>query len=191
MNDDEAIIAATRRWLDDVVIAHNFCPFARFVREAGSIRYRVCNAPQETVLTVLASECLYLTDNPDTATTLLMLSDPALKDFDAFLDVLDAANGLLQRLDLEGIYQLASFHPDYQFEGSAPTEAGNYTNRSPYPTLHLIREADIERALADYPNPEKIYEDNIATANRLGTAHLASALAALTRREIDQGSGDV
>ena len=180
MIDKQDVIDATRRWLDDVVIGYNFCPFARFVRDAGSTRYRVCSDNEEEALRVLASECFYLNDNPDTATTLIMLTSPAVAEFDDFLDVLDAANGLLQRLELEGVYQLASFHPDYQFEGTSAADAGNYTNRSPYPTLHLIREADIERALADYANPEQIYETNIATAKELGTEQLARKLASLT-----------
>lgn len=190
MSKHDDVIAATRRWLDDVVISHNFCPFARFVRDAGSIRYRVCDDTAEASLRVLASECFYLTDTPATATTLIMLTNPEITEFDAFLDVLDAANGVLQQLNLEGVYQLASFHPDYQFEGTSPTDAGNYTNRSPYPTLHLIREADIERALADYSNPEQIYEDNIATANRLGSERLAHTLASLTHTGNGQGSED-
>ncbi|GGW86306.1 DUF1415 domain-containing protein [Alteromonas halophila] len=176
MTEDNPIITATQQWLDEIVIGHNFCPFARFVRDPGQIRYRVCNGDAEAVLTTLAGECLYLNDNPDTATTLLMLSHNDFASFDVFLDILDAANGLLQHLELEGVYQLASFHPEYQFEDTQPDDAENYTNRAPYPTLHLLREADIERALADYGEPHTIFEANIATANRLGKAHFDKQL---------------
>ncbi|RDV29296.1 DUF1415 domain-containing protein [Alteromonas aestuariivivens] len=170
------VIEATRKWLDDVVIEHNFCPFARFVRHPERIHYAVCQeASDEAILTQLLQECQRLDEQPGIATTLLMV--PAgYDDFEGYLDLLTIAEQFLHSWGYEGIYQLASFHPRYVFEGEPEDSPGHFTNRAPYPTFHLIREADIERALQDYGDPDQIYQQNIALAEEKGCPYFQALL---------------
>lgn len=171
-------IAATRQWVDDVVIAHNFCPFARFVRHPEKIRYCVASGDAGELLESLYQECQLLDEDVDIATTLLILDNAEVDTFDGFLDILSMADRLLDDWGYRGIYQLASFHPDYQFEGESPDSPTHFTNRSPYPVLHLIREKDIERVLADFGDPEKIYRDNMQTTQEKGEQHFQTLLSA-------------
>lgn len=174
----QPIVSATRAWLTSFVIAHNICPFARQVYENDSVRFEVidCTAMEES-LTALIEECRHLDAEPKTETTLLIFAE-AFSAFDDFLDLVAIAEQLLIEQGYDGIYQLAHFHPDYCFEGSTDEDPSNYTNRSPYPMLHIIREASLEQALRNYPNPENIPERNIALTRELGIDLLRKRLAA-------------
>jgi len=168
--DADAVVRATQRWLERAVIGLNLCPFAKSVHVKGQIHYAVSAArsPQD-LLQDLRRELLALqaADAAERDTTLLM-APCCLEDFLDFNDFLDEADALLAELDLEGELQIASFHPQYQFAGTEAEDITNYTNRAPYPTLHLLREASIARAVAAYPQPERIYEANMQTLRRLG-----------------------
>lgn len=166
------VIAATRQWLERAVIGLNLCPFAKPVHLRNQIRYAVSEARTEVALLAdLRSELVTLRDaDPEQIETTLLLHPRVLCDFGEFNQFLDAAEAVLTELDLVGEIQLASFHPDYQFAGTEPDDVTNCTNRSPFPTLHLLREASIARAVAAFPRPEEIYEANQATLRRLGHA---------------------
>ena len=165
----EAIIE-TRRWLERAVIGLNLCPFAKAVHAKRQIRYVLSPAQTpEALLEQLADELRLLqATDADTVDTTLLVHPQVLGDFLDFNDFLDAADALVAELGLEGEIQVASFHPDYQFAGTDPDEIGNFTNRAPHPTLHLLREASIDRAVAAYPDPDVIVERNIATLEKLG-----------------------
>jgi len=166
----EAIIAATRHWLTRAVIGLNLCPFAKAVHVKDQIRYAVSDATNtEGVLTDLESELRTLADaDPAVIDTTLLILPHALGDFLDYNDCLYFADRMLKDLRLEGTLQIASFHPHYQFEGSEPDDIENYTNRSPHPILHLLREASIERAVDAFPDAADIYERNQETLRRLG-----------------------
>ncbi len=174
--DQQKIIKATQNWLTAFIIPYNICPFAKHVHEADSIRYRVLNSDKaEYALAELIAECRHLDTEPTTETTLLIL--PAgCTQFDDFLDLTAMAEQLLIDQGYEGVYQLASFHPDYCFAGEDENDPANYTNRSPYPMLHIIREASIEQALKTYPNPELIPERNIELTRKLGLEKIQALL---------------
>lgn len=164
----ENIIASTRYWLSQTVIGYNFCPFARreFVR--NTIKYQVSSSNSiEPVLYELVDCLQYLDKNSSTETTLLILPQ-GFESFDEYLDLVDYCNQLLERLEYTGKYQIASFHPDYCFDGLENNDPANYTNRSPYPILHILREASLERALENYEDPESIPENNIQLAREKG-----------------------
>ncbi|MGJ7458912.1 DUF1415 domain-containing protein [Halomonas sp. MA07-2] len=177
-HQDQAL-AATRAWVETFVVARNVCPFAGREVAGDTIRYVVVKAGDwERALLLLVAECERLDETPAIETTLLVLT-PGLDDFDDYLDFLAIAEALLADQGFEGTYQLASFHPDYCFEGAEQEDAANFTNRSPFPMLHLLRETGLEQALEHYPNPEAIPERNVATMRELGHQALAAALAAL------------
>jgi hypothetical protein len=166
------VIAATQRWLEAAVIGLNLCPFAAGVASAGRIRYRVSEARSTDELRHdLAEELRALAAaDPAQVETTLLIHPQVLQDFLDFNDFLDDADAVVEVLGLAGTLQLASFHPGYQFAGTTAADVGNCTNRSPYPTLHLLREASVGRAVATLREPSVIYERNIATMNRLGHA---------------------
>ncbi|TDV05032.1 DUF1415 domain-containing protein [Paraburkholderia caballeronis] len=166
------ILQATRHWLTRAVIGLNLCPFAKSVHVKNQIRYAISDATDlEHVLTDLEAELLALQNaDPAERDTTLLIFPHALADFADFNDSLYFADRLLKQLRLEGTLQIASFHPQYQFEGAAPDDIENYTNRAPYPILHLLREASIERAVDAFPDAEAIYGRNQATLRRLGPA---------------------
>ncbi|MFC3282228.1 DUF1415 domain-containing protein [Litchfieldella rifensis] len=181
MSRSTSALAATRTWVEDFVVAHDVCPFAGRELRRGTIRYvGVAADDWPTALTTLIEECRRLDGTPDIATTLLVLTS-GVDDFDDYLDLLAIAETLLIDQGYEGVYQLASFHPDYCFADAEPEEPANFTNRSPWPMLHLLREADIEQALVHYPDPEAIPERNIAAMQRLGRKSLADQLTALRK----------
>ena len=170
------IIAQTQRWVETVVIGHQFCPFASHVFVADTIHYQVIEQEQlEKCLQALVVECQRL-DNDQNIETTLIIYPQGYGDFDLFLDMLELAEKLLIVQGYEGIYQLASFHPQYQFEGSDANDPANYTNRSPYPMLHLLREASLERAIREYPDSKAIPERNIEHASAMGIDALAKLL---------------
>lgn len=155
-----------------MVIGLNLCPFARKPQRAGSIRYAVSTATDdETLMAELLHECQLLDELPaaELETTLLMVP-LHLKKFDDFNHFLNLADWLLERHDYTGVYQLATFHPNYQFADTEPEDAENLTNRAPYPILHLLREDSMTKVLANYPNPEAIPENNIARVTALTAA---------------------
>jgi hypothetical protein len=166
----DAVIAATRDWIERVVIGLNLCPFARAVYLQERIRYVVTdNASTEALAGRLAQELLALRDTPaETVDTTLLIHPHGLRDFLEFNAFLDIAESLVTQLGLEGVLQVASFHPDYQFAGTPADDISNCTNRSPYPTLHLLRESSIDAAVAAIPDTESIYLRNIETLRRLG-----------------------
>ncbi len=171
------VIAQTQYWLKHVVIGLNFCPFARPVFEQGKIHYQVSDAQSlEYCLEDLIVEAERLDKQCEIETTLLIY-EKSLYDFDNFLDVVEIANDVMLLHGYEGVYQLASFHPDYCFADSDENDPANYTNRSPYPMLHLIREQSIEQALANYTEPERIPEINIQLAKTLGLEKMQKKLA--------------
>ena len=165
-------IAETRRWLEVAVIGLNLCPFAKAVHAKRQVRFALCEAgTTEGLLQALGDELLRLRDTPaeDIDTTLLVHPD-VLGDFLDYNDFLDDADALLESLSLDGVLQIASFHPDYRFAGSDADDIGNFTNRSPYPMLHLLREDSVSRAVAAFPDPDAIVGRNLDTLRRLGHA---------------------
>ncbi|GEK74589.1 MULTISPECIES: DUF1415 domain-containing protein [Halomonas] len=172
-------LEATRAWVETFVVGLEVCPFAGREVTRDSIRYVEVDATDPAAaLMKLMEECWHLDEHAETETTLMVLSE-GLADFDDYLDALGMAEALLEEQGYEGIYQLASFHPDYEFEGEAGDSPRNFTNRSPWPMWHLIREAGLERALAHYPDPEAIPERNAALMEAKGHQALAASLAAL------------
>ena len=165
-----AVIAATEAWLEKAVIGLNLCPFAKAVHVKKQIRYVVSDATTpEALLATLMDELQTLSDlDPEQVDTTLLIHPWVLNDFLDYNEFLDVADAAVEDMDLAGELQVASFHPDYQFEGSQPNDIDNYTNRSPYPTLHLLREDSIERAVDAFPQASDIFEKNIATLRQLG-----------------------
>jgi hypothetical protein len=163
-------LAETRAWVERAVIGLRLCPFARAPQLKGQVRYVVSEASDTAALLAgLIDELQLLAGEPaERVETTLLIHPHVLTDFADYNEFLSVAEAALVELALEGVLQIASFHPRYQFAGTAPGDVGNATNRSPYPTLHLLREASIERALDAVPHPETIFEANIATLERLG-----------------------
>jgi hypothetical protein len=168
-NDDE-IIAKTRHWLEAAVIGLNLCPFAKPVYTKELIRYAVSQAgTPEALLEELIGELQSLVEtDPSVTETTLLIHPEVLTDFLDYNDFVGVAEAAVEDLGLSGVLQIASFHPRYQFAGTEPDDIENYTNRSPYPMLHLLREASVERAVQSVPDTAEIYERNIATLRRLG-----------------------
>ena len=178
MTERRDAITHTQKWLSSVVIGHNLCPFARREFETGRIHYKVIEtAESERQLEQLLRQCAVLDSNPEIETSLLIFPS-ALQDFEDYLDLLDMGTALLKDQGYEGIYQLASFHPNYRFEGAALNAPSNYTNRSPYPMIHILREASIEAALKTYASPENIPRRNIDHTEKLGLNAMQALLAA-------------
>lgn len=166
----ETVIHDTRVWLERAVIGLNLCPFAKSVHIKGQIHYAVSSAlTTEVLLQDLIHEVKTLLEHTAEArdTTLLIAPD-CLADFLDFNDFLAETDQALVDLELDGVLQIASFHPDYQFAGTRPDDMGNFTNRAPYPTLHVLREDSIDRAVEVFPQAETIFEKNMQTMERLG-----------------------
>jgi hypothetical protein len=168
----DACIAATREWLERAVIGLELCPFAKAVHVRGQVRYVVSAAtgPEELLGDLLHELHLLADADPAQVETTLLIHPHALQDFLDYNDFLDIADAAVSELDLDGELQVASFHPDYRFADTEADDPGNYSNRAPYPTLHLLREASIDRAVAAFPDAGRIYERNIETLRRLGHA---------------------
>ncbi|WP_058833656.1 DUF1415 domain-containing protein [Luteimonas abyssi] len=163
-------VADTRRWLERAVIGLNLCPFAKAVTAKDQVRFVLSDATTpEALLQTLAEELARLRDTPpDVVDTTLLIHPQVLGDFLDYNDFLELAEALVAELDLEGVLQVASFHPDYRFAGTADDDIANHTNRSPHPTLHLLREDSVTRAVAAYPDPDVIIERNVRTLETLG-----------------------
>ena len=169
-HDADPVIERTRDWLVRAVIGLNLCPFAKAVHVKEQIRYVVTPADTtEALADALRAELAMLRDaDPQEIDTTLLIHPGVLDDFLDYNDFLDVADDLVQEMDLEGVIQVASFHPHYQFADSDPDDIENYSNRAPYPTLHLLRESSIERAVEAFPDAADIYETNMETLQRLG-----------------------
>jgi uncharacterized protein len=172
MMDDQTVVADTVAWLERAVIGLNLCPFAKSVHVKGQVFYAVSHATTpEALLLDLVHELkqLQALDAKERDTTLL-IAPWCLQDFLDYNDFLDLADQALVELDLDGVLQIASLHPQYQFAGTELDDITNFTNRSPYPSLHLLREESIDRAVAAFPNPQVIFETNMQTMQMLGMA---------------------
>jgi uncharacterized protein len=178
MEQDELIRQQTLTWIEKVVVGFNFCPFAARELKQQTIRVEVEHGTtQEAVLICLARELEQLDANPGVETTLIVLAE-GFASFDQYLDLVDLCERFLTERDKEGVYQIASFHPDYQFAGAPADDPANYTNRSLYPMLHLLREESISRAVDRFPNPGNIPERNMEFARAKGLAFMQQARAA-------------
>jgi len=168
--DDEDIIAATCAWLEKAVIGLNLCPFAKAVHVKKQVRYVVSSATTpEALLEELMNELQHLSDvDPEQVDTTLLIHPFVLNDFLDYNEFLDVADAAVEDMQLDGELQVASFHPDYQFAETDQNDISNYTNRAPYPILHLLREESIERAVAAFPEAAQIFDKNIETMSKLG-----------------------
>ena len=182
--DAAAVIRHTRAWVERAVVGLNLCPFAKAPLVKGQIGFVVCEAREpQALLDALCAQMQVLAQaNPQQLETTLLIHPNLLGDFSEFNDFLDLAEGALDALGYVGVLQVASFHPQYQFAGSAPDDLSNATNRAPYPTLHLLREASVERAVAAFPKAEAIFETNIRSLEALGAEGWAE-LQAQCRRD--------
>lgn len=181
MLGNDAPITQTKKWLSTVVIGQNFCPFAKREYDTGRIHYAVIEtADLSEQLEQIILHCAAL-DAELARETSLLIFPTTLGDFEDYLDLLDVATALLEKQGYEGVYQLASFHPDYCFTEITANDPSHYTNRSPYPMIHILREASVEAALAKYPNPEMIPARNIRVAQDMGLEAMQGLLAACFR----------
>lgn len=173
---DDEVVAAVKSWIDKVIVGLNFCPFAKKEMERNTVRYAVSiTTLVNNALSDLLDELALLDQQPEIQTSLLIYP-LGFDDFESYLDMLEMANSLITQGGYNGIYQLASFHPNYCFDGEDKNDPANYTNRSPYPILHILRESSVEAVLKRYPNPERIPENNIAKARELGSNFLQALL---------------
>ena len=173
---EQVVIDSCRQWVADVVIGLNFCPFAKPVVESGAVSFSVVN--EQTLEVCLQAVCDELSrcHNDDSIETSLLIYPVGFESFDDYLELAAIADELLVDEGYEGVFQLATFHPDYCFEGQVYDDAANYTNRSPYPMLHVLRETSVEKALENIADPEKIPNRNIAFAREKGTDALSDML---------------
>jgi hypothetical protein len=175
---DRKIILEVQQWVNDFVVDLNLCPFAKRELVKQRVRFVVSYADnEEALLVALQAELNQLADNSDIETTLL-IHPHTLIDFDVYNQFLDYADGLLQETQLDGVFQIASFHPNYQFGGTDIDDAENYTNRSPYPLLHILREASLDAVLETTEHTDQIPVRNIALMNEMGAARLKQMLSA-------------
>jgi hypothetical protein len=175
-DDSDAIIASVRHWVESFVVGLNLCPFAGRELRQERIRFVVTSSTTEAeLLASLQAELERLDTDPAIETTLL-IHPRVLQGFDDYNQFLETADDLLSAMEVDGIYQIASFHPHYQFAGTAVADVENYTNRSPYPLLHLLREQSLEQSIASYLDTEQIPLRNIELMKRLGIARLKQLL---------------
>lgn len=181
MDQANIIIEQTKKWITDVVVGCNFCPFAGRELIKGSIHYEVLeNAGTQKVLEAVVSAMLKLDNEPSIETTLLILQN-SFESFEDYLDLVEDAEALLEKEGYEGVYQLASFHPNYLFAGSTETDASNYTNRSPFPMLHFLREDSVSKAVDSYPGIDEVPGRNINFAREKGLLYMQQLLAACSK----------
>ena len=178
LTDREAITASVRYWVETVVVGLNLCPFAGRQLLQQRIRFVVTPAATEAELVASLQVELELLDTNPAIETTLLIHPQVLQDFADYNQFLETADDLLRATGVEGIYQLASFHPHYQFAETAAADVENYTNRSPYPMLHLLREQSLEQSIANYPDTDRIPLRNMALMKRLGIARLKQLLRA-------------
>ena len=171
-------MAAVRQWVDTVVVGLNLCPFAKRELDKERARFVVSDATKEHDLLVDLEAELELLEKDASIETTLLVHPRVLETFSEYNQFLNLAEGLLQQMQLDGVYQIASFHPDYQFGGTEPDDAENYTNRSPYPVLHLLREESLDRVLESTEYAEQIPIRNVRLMNSMGPAELSALLKA-------------
>lgn len=175
--DLSSITEQTQHWVQQLIVKYNICPFARREVERKSIRYVVAKEyGLASVLQQLVDEVKHLDTTPDTETTLFIVPR-GFEGFYGFLDLVGMADSLLIESGYEGVFQLAHFHPDYCFDGEPQNDPANYTNRSPFPTLHILREASLEKAIDSHSDPESIPERNIEFCRRKGAEFFIKILA--------------
>ncbi|RYZ20220.1 MAG: DUF1415 domain-containing protein [Chitinophagaceae bacterium] len=177
MMNPELIIAQTKKWIKAVVIGCNFCPFALREVKRESIRFNVIEGSSVIVLKALSVALEEMSAHPEIETRFLLLPNNFGR-FADYLKLVEAAEKLIRKTGYEGVYQVASFHPSYFFSGSTFNDAANYTNRSPYPMLHILREESVSQAVASYPDTNKIPEKNTAFARQKGLAYMQALRAA-------------
>jgi len=177
-HDQQQVITNTRRWLRELVVGLRLCPFANAPLQRDSIRYTVCDAGDSDALygALLDEFDSFLRQPVTSAETALFIVPAGLDDFDDYLALLHAAEAAIDAIGLGGTLQLASFHPHYRFADSDPDDAANYSNRSPYPMFHLLREELMEDALAGFPHPEDIPQQNIDRLRQLGLEEMQRRL---------------
>ena len=168
--NDAAVLQDMRHWLEQAVIGLNLCPFAKAVHVRGQIHFVVSHAKETASLLTELEHALsdLAAADPQVRDTTLLMAPWCLESFLDFNDAMQAAQRRLKQMGLKGVIQIAGFHPQYQFAGTMQDDVGNFTNRAPYPTLHLLREASVDRAVAAFPQPEAIFERNIEVLERLG-----------------------
>lgn len=177
--DADHIIEQTKHWLRSFIVKLNICPFAKREIERGTVKIQVTQAVKlQQALEDLLLEMMFLDNNPAVETTLLIFPS-VFGDFFRYLDFVDVAELLIREEGYEGIYQLATFHPDYCFADVDFNDVSNYTNRSPYPMVHLLREESLEKAIAYYGDTESIPQNNIKTMQKLGLMKIKAILANL------------
>ena len=176
---NDIVIEQTRQWIESVVVDLNFCPFAKRELRRNALRFTVNSGGDlGEALQQLITECMFLDGHPDTETTLLILPE-GYAEFLDYLDLAGLAEDLLAEQGYEGVYQVASFHPDYCFADAEPDDAANYTNRSPYPMLHLLREASLDTAIDNYPDIDSIPANNMKKARALGAGYFRDLMGTL------------
>ena len=168
----ERVIEQTKKWINDVVIGCNFCPFAARVVKQQTIFFKVETATAANICLESFLQEVTRLDNDETIETSFLIFPDAFKNFDDYLDMVSVAEKLLKQYGYDGIYQLASFHPQYKFAGAPDNDAANYTNRSVYPMLHLLRESSIDKALEHFNDPESIPDRNINFAREKGIVYM-------------------
>jgi hypothetical protein len=176
--DNNHVVAAVRQWVNTVVVGLNLCPFAKRELDRDRVRFVVSDATTEHDLLVDLEAALESLERDASIETTLLVHPRVLEKFCEYNQFLNLAEGLLQQMELDGVYQIASFHPDYQFGGTEPDDAENYTNRSPYPVLHLLREESLDRVLESTEYAEQIPIRNVRLMNSMGPAELSTLLKA-------------
>ena len=175
-NSESGVVLATKQWIDEVIIGLNFCPFAKKEFVNNTIFYCESSAEQvKPALHELIEQCRFLQAHDELETTLIVYKN-GFRGFERYLDLVEYGNDLLVESGFEGVFQLATMHPEYCFEGEDYDDSSNFTNRSPYPIIHIIRAASMTRVLSVYNEPEKIPENNIVLANEKGTNFFVEVL---------------
>lgn len=177
MSTSEKIIDQTKKWITDVVVGCNFCPFAAREVKRGSIHYRVLHEAEISSVLAAVAQAMRELDEDRTIETTLLIIPQGLENFDQYLDLLAEAEDRLFAEGYEGIYQLASFHPEYLFAGATASDPANYTNRSPYPMLHLLREDSVSKAVDSHADIDAVPANNIRFANERGLVYMKQLLA--------------
>lgn len=180
---EQRVIQQTRHWVKEVVIGLNLCPFAASVYNDKRITYQVMQDSDIASHLQQFADRLAELDNTDSIETCLLIYPESYRQFDDYLDFLEMSNRLLDELNYTGIYQLASFHPDYLFADSSEHDAGNFTNRSPYPMLHLLREHSIERAVSSYPDIDQVSDNNIKKLRDIGYEKMQSIIEQIVEQQ--------
>ncbi|MDG1733896.1 MAG: DUF1415 domain-containing protein [Thalassotalea sp.] len=179
MFSDERVIDQCKQWLEKIIIGLNFCPFAKKEFVNNTIAYPVLrNVDFESALQGLIEQCEYLTEHPEISTSLIIFPEE-FSYFEDYLYLVSLAEKLLIKQGYEGIYQIATFHPDYYFADVDEDDVSNYTNRSPFPILHLLREDSLARAINAHPDPEGIPDKNIEVCDHKGIEFFKQFLVSL------------